>query len=147
MTDYDIIASHFSHTRKYVWEDIKPFLDIIEPKSRVLDLGCGNGRILQELKTKQIDYLGIDQSKKLLKMAEKHYPSYTFKYGDITKTSTFKGLKEYAKKLRETTDFAISTPPTGCVYEYTTFLFGFTKVLRYLPGSPNYVEEKGRKDK
>ncbi len=44
----------------------------------------------------------------------------------------FKGLKEHAKKMRETTEYALVTPPTGCVYEYTTFLFGFTKVLRYL---------------
>ncbi|MFX1597398.1 MAG: hypothetical protein ACFFBK_15180, partial [Promethearchaeota archaeon] len=35
----------------------------------------------------------------------------------------FNGLRAYAKNLRETSDFAISTPPTGCVYEYTTFLF------------------------
>ncbi len=46
--------------------------------------------------------------------------------------SPFKGLREYAKKLRETSDYALVTPPTGCVYEYTTFLFGFTHVLRYL---------------
>ncbi len=44
----------------------------------------------------------------------------------------FTGLREYAKTLRETTDYALITPPTGCIYEYTTFLFGFTRVLRYL---------------
>jgi len=44
----------------------------------------------------------------------------------------FKGLKEYAKNLYQNTNYAIITPVTGCVYEYTTFLFGFTKVLRYL---------------
>lgn len=46
--------------------------------------------------------------------------------------SPFKGLKKYAKNLRETSDYALVTPPTGCIYEYTTFLFGFTRVLRYL---------------
>ncbi len=56
-----------------------------------------------------------------------------------TDMTPFKGLKNYAKKLRETTDFAISTPPTGCIYEYTTFLFGFTKALKYLRKKPELI--------
>ena len=51
----------------------------------------------------------------------------------------FKGLKEYAKKIREDTDYALSTSPTGCVYEYTTFLFGFMKVMRYLRTKPELI--------
>ena len=51
----------------------------------------------------------------------------------------FKGLRNYARKLRETTDFALSTPPTGCIYEYTTFLFGFTRALRYLLTKPELI--------
>ena len=44
----------------------------------------------------------------------------------------FRGLREVAKQLREKTSYALATPPLGCIYEYTTFLFGLTKVLRYL---------------
>ncbi len=51
----------------------------------------------------------------------------------------FKGLKEYAKGLRNNTDFALSTPPVGCIYEYCTFLFGFTKTLRYLRTKPEFI--------
>ncbi len=51
----------------------------------------------------------------------------------------FNGLKEYAKDLRENTDFALSTPPVGCIYEYCTFLFGFTKTLRYLRTKPEFI--------
>ena len=51
----------------------------------------------------------------------------------------FNGLKEYAKNLRDTTDFALSTPPVGCIYEYCTFLFGFTKTLRYLRTKPEFI--------
>jgi len=51
----------------------------------------------------------------------------------------FKGLKDYAKKLRDKTEFALSTPPVGCVYEYCTFLFGFTKTLRYLKTKPEII--------
>ncbi|MHA1234179.1 MAG: uroporphyrinogen decarboxylase family protein [Promethearchaeota archaeon] len=51
----------------------------------------------------------------------------------------FIGLKDHARKLRETTDFALSTPPVGCIYEYCTFLFGFTKTLRYLRTKPEII--------
>lgn len=51
----------------------------------------------------------------------------------------FNGLKEYAKNLRDNTDFALSTPPVGCIYEYCTFLFGFTKTLRYLRTKPELL--------
>ncbi len=55
-----------------------------------------------------------------------------FDWPDGTDRSPFKGLKEYAKKLHERANFALVSAPTGCIYEYTTFLFGFTKALRYL---------------
>ncbi|MFX0006234.1 MAG: uroporphyrinogen decarboxylase family protein [Promethearchaeota archaeon] len=55
-----------------------------------------------------------------------------YDWPDGTDMTPFLGIKEYAKKLFETTDFALVSPPTGCIYEYTTFLFGFTKVLKYL---------------
>jgi len=51
----------------------------------------------------------------------------------------FIGLKDHARNLRENTDFALSTPPVGCVYEYCTFLFGFTKTLRYLKTKPEII--------
>lgn len=53
--------------------------------------------------------------------------------------TTFEGLKDYAKKLYEKTEFSLSTTPVGCVYEYCTFLFGFTKTLRYLRTKPRII--------
>ncbi|EKD56636.1 MAG: hypothetical protein ACD_58C00131G0011 [uncultured bacterium] len=80
---YENEAQAFSDTRKEVWErEILDFVDNIEPGSSVLDLGCGNGRLLDkilklktknlkpQLKNKKLDisYLGIDPSKKLIEM-------------------------------------------------------------------------------
>jgi uroporphyrinogen decarboxylase len=48
-------------------------------------------------------------------------------------------LRERAKELRETTEFAIATPPLGCIYEYTTFLFGFSKAMRHLHKNPELI--------
>jgi SAM-dependent methyltransferase len=92
---YNIIADHFSQTRQYVWEDQKQFLDKIEANSRVLDLGCGNGRVLQILGHKNISYLGIDSSSSLIRIARTRFPDFTFQMADITDKKTFSGLKNY----------------------------------------------------
>jgi len=62
-----------------------------------------------------------------------------YDWPDGTDKTPFEGLKNFAKKLREETEFALSTPPVGCVYEYCTFLFGFTKTLRYLRTKPEIL--------
>ncbi|MFX1340978.1 MAG: uroporphyrinogen decarboxylase family protein, partial [Promethearchaeota archaeon] len=51
----------------------------------------------------------------------------------------FKGLAEYAKKLRDSTEYAFVSPIMGCVYEYTMFLFGFSKALIYLRKRPDLI--------
>ena len=63
-----------------------------------------------------------------------------YEWPDGTDKSAFEGLREYSKKLHESTDYALVSAPTGCVYEYTTFLFGFTKALRYLKKKPELIE-------
>ncbi len=62
-----------------------------------------------------------------------------YDWPDGTDKALFKGLKEHAKKLRETTDYALTTQTVGCIYEYTTFLFGFTKALIYLRKKPELI--------
>ncbi len=52
--------------------------------------------------------------------------------------SPFKGVREQAQKLRNT-DYAICTQPAGCIFEYTTFLFGFAKALRYMRTRPDLI--------
>lgn len=63
-----------------------------------------------------------------------------FEWPDGTDKSPFEGLRDYAKKLYETTDYALVSTPTGCIYEYTTFLFGFTTALKYLKKKPELIE-------
>lgn len=81
--DYNRIAKHFSSTRVYPWSEMKKFIDYIKDSDKVLDLGCGNGRLLEILKKKDIDYIGLDASKELLKIASKKYPEYKFLIGDV----------------------------------------------------------------
>jgi uroporphyrinogen decarboxylase len=62
-----------------------------------------------------------------------------FDWPDGKDKTPFKGLKDYAKKLYETTNYALVTPTAGCIFEYTTFIFGFTKALRYLLKKPELI--------
>jgi uroporphyrinogen decarboxylase len=62
-----------------------------------------------------------------------------YDWPDGTDKSPFKGLHEKTKKLYKTTNYALSGHPSGCVYEYCTFLFSFTKTLRYLRTKPELI--------
>ncbi|PIS09714.1 hypothetical protein COT75_00710 [Candidatus Beckwithbacteria bacterium CG10_big_fil_rev_8_21_14_0_10_34_10] len=95
MTNYNIIASHFSETRNKNWPEFKDFTDRVKKGTRVLDLGCGNGRLLNLLKGKQINYFGIDNSEKLLEIAKKNHPNSKFFLADITKDSTYKNIGKF----------------------------------------------------
>jgi ubiquinone/menaquinone biosynthesis C-methylase UbiE len=81
--DYDEIAQEFSVTRELIWKEIEfLFNDYIIPGDKILDLGCGNGRSLQFLKDKDIDYIGVDFSEKLIKIAQQNYPKVKFQVAD-----------------------------------------------------------------
>lgn len=80
--DYNTIAEHFSKTRNFVWEELKSLSQYSFVGERVLDLGCGNGRLLEIFKDKNIDYIGIDSSEKLIEIAKKKYPKAKFQKAD-----------------------------------------------------------------
>lgn len=63
-----------------------------------------------------------------------------YDWPDGTDKTPFKGLREYAKKLYENTDYALVSPPTGCIFENCTFLFGFTKAIRYTLKKQELIE-------
>jgi len=75
---YDNIAEDFSRTRKSVWEEFKPLADYVKTGDRVLDLGCGNGRLAELFNEKSISYSGLDISEKLIDIAKKRYPEQDF---------------------------------------------------------------------
>ena len=72
-TDYAVIAPHFSQTRQKFWDEMRDFAESLGPGDRVLDLGCGNGRLYEVLKEKSIDYTGVDNSPELLGFAKKRW--------------------------------------------------------------------------
>jgi uroporphyrinogen decarboxylase len=51
----------------------------------------------------------------------------------------FEGLRELAEKMHTKTNFAILSLPIGCIYEYSHFLFGFTKAMKLLLKQPEMI--------
>jgi len=80
--DYNAIAESFSSTRRFVWQGLEPLYNYALPGEKVLDLGCGNGRLLQIFKEIDIDYIGVDSSEKLIEIAKKLYPNAKFQVAD-----------------------------------------------------------------
>ena len=82
--DFDKIAEHFSETRKRIWPEIEELKEYIKEGEKMLDVGCGNGRLFEFFlsQNKRIDYTGIDVSEKLVKIAQRRYGNY-FKVANI----------------------------------------------------------------
>ena len=91
---YEEIAKDFSNTRGYLWPDLKPFVKVVKPKESVLDVGCGNGRLLLGL-PKTVKYTGLDISSGLLKEAERIHPGHHFIETDITEPGIWKHLGKF----------------------------------------------------
>ena len=81
---YDQMADKFSHTRKNFWGDLALIADYISDGDRLLDYGCGNGRLLEILKDKQIEYVGVDISQKLITLAKAKYPEFGASFSKIS---------------------------------------------------------------
>lgn len=81
--DYDKIAKQFSDVRKSVYQETVDLIKKhIKKGDRVLDLGCGNGRLYNTIVSEKIDYIGIDFSEELIKIARKKYPEGEFMVAD-----------------------------------------------------------------
>ncbi len=79
--DYDLIAQDYARTRGFFW-DIKELSEYVLPGKKILDLGCGNGRLFEIFKNIDVDYIGVDASEKLIEIAKQKYPKLKFQTAD-----------------------------------------------------------------
>jgi ubiquinone/menaquinone biosynthesis C-methylase UbiE len=80
--DYNLISEDFSRTRAKTWLEIKfLFNDYLTAGEKVLDLGCGNARFYEFFKENDIQYFGLDNSEKLIEIAQQKYPKADFRIG------------------------------------------------------------------
>lgn len=96
--NYQVIAKHFSQTREQrMWPEIISIIKEIPTASKILDVGCGNGRLVNELK-KDVDYLGVDNSSNLISIAKDKYKdnkNYKFKGLDIFELDKLEDKYDY----------------------------------------------------
>ena len=95
---YDNFATTFSQSRKnHPWPELDYIIEDMKKQgvSSVLDVGCGNGRFLEEWGKHEggnIDYLGIDSSEWMITEAQKLHSHHRFEVLEMSQlqTSNFK---------------------------------------------------------
>lgn len=96
---YDQVADKFSHTRKNFWDDLAFIADYVADGDKILDYGCGNGRLLEILKDKKIDYIGVDISQKLIDLAKDKYPQHAASFSKVTSQASLAFPDNYFNRI------------------------------------------------
>ena len=74
---YDSIAAEFDRSRQKTWSDFVFFEDYIPESPKILDVGCGNGRLLKYFEDVDFEsYLGIDISNTIKQKLDKNNIKY-----------------------------------------------------------------------
>ena len=98
---YNTIATHFSQSRWKLWDDLQYFTPFIQNGQAVLDVGCGNGRLVELFKDMQISYHGTDVSENLIQEARS-------KFSDHSVQPTFEVLDLFSlDELSDTYDLVL----------------------------------------
>jgi ubiquinone/menaquinone biosynthesis C-methylase UbiE len=96
---YDQMAEKFSHTRKNFWGDLAFIADYVEDGDKILDYGCGNGRLLEILKEKKVEYVGVDISQKLIDLAKEKYPDHSESFFKIASQGSLAFPDNYFNRI------------------------------------------------
>ena len=76
------------------WPVTDKYLARLKAGDNVLDIGCGNGKLVSGLPT-NVGYVGTDFSRTLLVEAKKLYPAHDFRYGDVANSAHWAKLRQY----------------------------------------------------
>jgi ubiquinone/menaquinone biosynthesis C-methylase UbiE len=77
--DYDQIADAFSRSRKDMrWPELDAMIEELNSGDKILDIGCGTGRLCNQVEEKGVEYHGVDISRKELELARKACPAGDF---------------------------------------------------------------------
>ncbi|MCL4392727.1 class I SAM-dependent methyltransferase [Patescibacteria group bacterium] len=90
---YEKYGKEFSLSRANIWDGMKKIKRYIKDDDKVLDVGCGNGRIATLFSKDQ--YTGIDSSSVLLKEAKMKNKDYTFIKKNILDDNWYIDLGKY----------------------------------------------------
>lgn len=84
--NYEEIAEDYDRTRRKpatpLWKEVAEYAKQVKAEDRVLDVGCGNGKLLEFL-PEEVDYLGVDFSERMIEIAKVRFPEKKFEVVDI----------------------------------------------------------------
>ncbi len=126
-------------SKKHIRFDLEVIANLIEPKSKVLDIGCGNGELLHLLKTiKKVDARGLEISQKDVSKAVSkgisviqgdakkdlpHYPNDSFDYAILSQTiQAMQNPKEILEEMLRIANFAIISLPNFAYFKNRFYL-------------------------
>ncbi|MBS8121897.1 class I SAM-dependent methyltransferase [Candidatus Vampirococcus lugosii] len=101
---YNSQSEKRNQTRQKYWPEFKIILEKIKKYKKenikILDLGCGNARILNYLQEElsdfeKIDYTGVDISENLINISKNKYPNYNFYTSDMLDFLQNESQEEY----------------------------------------------------
>lgn len=90
---YNKIADDFSNTRNKYWHGLEKIAELLPEGGKVIDVGCGNGRLTEIFKNKSFEYLGVDNSEELIKIAKEKYASSSKRHCEEALRQSNPGLK------------------------------------------------------
>ena len=81
---YNKIADDYNkRNKKHFWVDEYAYYKSILPGNKIVDLGCGAGRDAEQFVKDNFDYLGIDFSEGMLKIAQNRVAGGQFRLMDL----------------------------------------------------------------
>lgn len=122
---YNAIAQEFDDSRYYIWPKIKQFLDNIPSRSKVLELGSGNGKHL--VYRKDINIIGLDISVELVKISKSkganvilgdmcHIPFNDNEFDYIISVASYHHLDNNSDRYRCINEITRVLKPNGIAY-------------------------------
>jgi 2-polyprenyl-6-hydroxyphenyl methylase/3-demethylubiquinone-9 3-methyltransferase len=83
ISGYSYEDAELNCSHRYLLPELKEILSQTQSKSRIFDLGCGNGSISNELNKMGYDVTGIDQSPYGIEQALQKYPNLKLYNGSV----------------------------------------------------------------
>ena len=129
--NYEEIAVDFNTTRKkFLWPELIKLAESVKNGDKILDVGCGNGRLIEAFKNKKINYLGVDNSKKLIEAAK-----INFLYSRLPAQAGLRGNDETEYEFKNADILELDKLPENN-FDYIFCI----AVLHHLPGEDLRIE-------
>lgn len=73
---FDKNIDSFLGSRNRIWPELDELKEYVKDGEKILDLGCGNGRLFELFKNRNVKYIGVDTSVEFIKRAKEKYGDY-----------------------------------------------------------------------